>query len=67
MCVCVYVFTNAPALAIFDTRSILKRDITSLNVQFILSLTDYHGKVEEHSLSGCLLIAGERIDGFMPF
>ena len=62
-----YIFTNTSARAGYDTRSIFKRSLTSLNSEFSFSLTSCLTKAEEHNLSYYLPIAGGRIIGFIPF
>ena len=60
-------FTNPSARAGYDTRSIFKRSLTSLNSEFSFSLTSCLTKVVEPSLSYYLPIVGGRIIGFIPF
>ena len=55
------IFTNPSARAGYDTRSVLKRSLTSLNSEFSFT------KAEEPSLPYYLPIAGGRIIGFIPF
>ena len=66
MYVCVYI-TNHSAQAAWDTRSIFKKSLTGLNLEFSFSLTCCHTKVKELSLLNCLPIAGQRIVGFISF
>ena len=55
------------ARAGYDTRSIFKRCLTGLNLEFSLSETRWSTKAEEFSLSYYLPIAGGRIIGFIRF
>ena len=61
------IFTNPSARAGYDTRSIFKRSLTGLNLEFSFSWTSCLTKAEEPSLSCYLPIAGGRITGFIPF
>ena len=61
------IFTNPSAWAGYDTRSIFKRSLTGLNLEFSFSYTSCLTKAEEPSLSYNLPIAGGRIIGFIPF
>ena len=63
----IYVFTNLSVQAGYDTRSIFKRSLTGLNLEFCFSLTSCLNKAEEPSLPYYLPIAGGRIIGFIPF
>ena len=63
----VILFINPSALVGYDTRSIFKRSLTGLNLEFSFSLTSCLTKAEEHSLPNYLPIAGGRIIGFIPF
>ena len=63
----VYIFTNPSARAGYDSRSIFKRSLTSLNSEFSFSSTSFLTKAEEPSLPYYLPIAGGRIIGFIPF
>ena len=60
-------FTNPSARAGHDTRSIFKRSLTGLNLEFSFSQTSCLTKAEEPSLSYYLPIVGGRIIGFIPF
>ena len=51
----------------WDKRSLCKQSLTGLNSEFSFSLTGWHTKAKEPSLSYYLHIAGERIVGFIPF
>ena len=71
-----YIFTNCPARAGCDTRSVFNWSLTCLNSEFSFSLTGCLTKDKEHCLSNylpiylpnySLSIAGERIIGFRPF
>ena len=62
-----YIFTNPFARVGYDTRSIFKRSLTGLNLEFFFSKTSCHTKAEEPSLPYYLPIAGGRIIGFIPF
>ena len=64
------VFTYLPnpsARAGCDTRSIFKRSLAGLNLEFFFSKTNCHTKDEEPSLSYYLPRAGRRIIGLIPF
>ena len=61
-----YIFTNRVARAGYDTRSIFKRSLTSLNSEFSF-YTSCLTKAEEPSLPYYLPIAGGRIIGFIAF
>ena len=61
------IFTNPPARAIYDTRSIFKRSLKGLNTEFSFSKTSCLTKAEEPSLPYYLPIAGGRIFAFIPF
>ena len=61
------IFTNPSDRAGYDTGSIFKRSLTSLNSEFSFSYTRCLTKAEEPSLPYYLLIAGGRIIGFIPF
>ena len=60
-------FTNPSARAEYDTRSIFKRSLTGLNLEFSFSQTSCLTKAEEISLPYYLPIAEGRIIGFIPF
>ena len=60
-------FTQPPARAGYDTRSIFKRSLTGLNSEFSFSKTSCLTKAEEPSQPYYLPIAGRRIIGFIPF
>ena len=60
-------FTNPSGRAGYDSRSIFKRSLTGLNLEFSFSQTSCLTKAEETSLSYYLTIAGGRIIGFIPF
>ena len=62
-----YIFTSPSSRAGYDTRSIFKRSLTGLNLEFSFSLTSCFTKAEEPSLPNYLPIAGGRIIGFIPF
>ena len=62
-----YIFTNPSAWAGYDTRSIFKRGLTGLNLEFSFSSTSCLTKTEEPSRPYYLPTAGERIIGFIPF
>ena len=65
---CEYIiFTKPFARAGYDTRSIFKRSLTSLNLEFSFSYTSCLTKAEEPCLSNYLPIAGGRIIGFTLF
>ena len=50
-----------------DTRSIFKRSVTSLNLDFSFFLTGYHLKVKEPNLSFYLpIISGRIIESIPP-
>ena len=60
--------TTCPYLpTLYDTSSIFKRSLTSLNSEFSFSLTCCPTKAEEPSLSYYLSKAGGSIIGFIPF
>ena len=61
------IFTNPSARIGYDTRSIFKRSLTSLNSGFSFSLTSCRTEAEESSLPYYLPITGGRIIGFTPF
>ena len=63
----IIIFTNPSARAGYYTRSIFKRSLTGLSSEFSFFWTICLTKAEETSLSYYLLIAGERIIGFIPF
>ena len=65
-CIVISIFTNTSARAGYDTRSIFKRSLTSLNSEFSFSKISCLIKAEEPSLPYYLPIAGERIIGFIP-
>ena len=48
-------------------QTVFKLITSALNLEFSFSLTSCHPKVKEPNLSYYLLIAGERIVGFIPF
>ena len=50
-----------------DTRSIFKQSKAYLNSEFCFSYNGCLKKVEWFSFPYCVLIAGRRTDGFMPF
>ena len=54
----VYIFTQPSARVGYDTRSIFKRSLTGLNLEFSFSLTSRLAKAEEPSLPYYLSIAG---------
>ena len=60
-------FTNPSAQAGYDTRSIFKQSLTSLNSEFSFFYTSCLTKAEESSLPYYLPIAGGRIIGFILF
>ena len=59
--------TNPSTLAGCDTRSVFKRSLTGLNLEFSFSYTSCLTKAEEISLPYYLPIAGGRIIGFKLF
>ena len=61
------IFTHSFARAGYDTRSVFKRSLTSLDSEFSFSSTSCLTKAEEPSLPYYLPIAGGRIIGFIPF
>ena len=61
------IFTNPSARAGYDTRSIFKRSLTDLNLEFSFSSTSLLTKAEEPSLPNYLHIARGRIIRFIPF
>ena len=63
-CVCLFVcvFTNLTARGGWDTRSILKAELSVLRFSF--STTGCHIKVKDHSLPNYLPIAGEKVHIF---
>ena len=65
MMMMIMIFTNPFAGVGYDKRSIFKRSLTGLNLEF--SFSSCLIKAEEHSLSYYLPIAGGRIIGFIPF
>ena len=63
----IYIFTYPFARVGYDTWSVFKRSLTSLNSEFSFSKTSCLTKAEELSLPYYLPIAGGRIIGFMLF
>ena len=61
------IFPNPSAGAGYDTRSIFKRSLTGLNLEFSFSRTSFLTKAKGPSLLYYLPIAGGRIIGFIPF
>ena len=58
---------NPSARAGYDTRSIFKGNLTSLNSEFYFSQTSGFTKAEELSLPYYLPVAGRSIIRFIPF
>ena len=63
----VLIFTNTSARAGYDTRSIFKQSLTSLNSEFSFSYTSCLTKAEKPSLPNYLPIAGGWIVRFITF
>ena len=63
---CTYL-PNPSTRAGYNTRSIFKRILTGLNLEFSFSYTSCLTKAEEPSLLYYLPIVGRRIIGFIPF
>ena len=61
------IFTNPSARTGYDTRSIFKWSLTSVNSEFSFSKTSCLTKAEEPSLPYYLPIAGRSIIEFIPF
>ena len=63
----IYIFTNPSARAGYDTRSIFKQSLTSLNSKFSIFSSSCLIKAKDPSLPYYLHIAGARINWIHTF